>query len=132
MRILRYNRLRSNAANENACWRFSDERIDGAYRSIVEGIFHLHGCSLLFTPRKFRITVWRSDNIVICRRCSNCAPPFTLFLTEHVIFVCQSSRCLGSYPRCPIDNNNCTEMVISFGKKYIYVLYIHIYIYTVD
>lgn len=53
----------------------SDKRIDDAYRSYCRDIFHLRGRSLLFTPRKFRITVWRSDNIVICRRCSNCASP---------------------------------------------------------
>lgn len=72
----------------------------------LSGYISLTWPHLLFTPRKSRVTVWRSDNIVICWRCSNCSPPSTLFPAEHIIFVYQSFSSLGSRPRCrSIDNN---------------------------
>jgi len=79
----------------------------------LPGYISLTWPHLLFTPRKSRVTVWRSDNIVICWRCSNCAPPSTLFPTEHVIFVYQDSPSLGSRPRShSIDNNDGMKIVI--------------------
>lgn len=58
-------------------------------RCLLQGgwdIFHLHDSRLwtLCTSRKFHVTVWRSDNIVICRRfespSSYISPCFSLFL----------------------------------------------------
>jgi len=84
----------------------------------LSGYISLTWPHLLFTPRKSRVTVWRSDNIVICWRCSNYAPPSTLFPAEHIIFVYQNSTSLGSCPRYrSIDNNDSMKIVIFFGTK---------------
>lgn len=54
-------------------------------------IFHLHDSRLwtLCTSRKFHVTVWRSDNIVICRRfespSSYISPPASLCSSAGVI-----------------------------------------------